>query len=136
MAAIQEKEVEDHLQIALEEVGEIKPWYAKEVNCWVFEHPNYPVSCGEDTAEDVIAKYPLYLKEFIRYRLIDRLDPFMEAETRGRGGARPGAGRPKKKSKTVTKSIRLSEPLADVAKWLRKHPEAIPEVQKLMRKYA
>jgi hypothetical protein len=45
-------------------------------------------------------------------------------------------GRPKKKGKILTKSIRLSEPLAGLAKWLRKHPEAIPEVQKLMTKYA
>jgi hypothetical protein len=136
MATIQKKEIEKHLQIALEEVGEIKPWYDKEVDCWVFEHPNYPVSCGEDTPEAVIAKYPLYLREFILHRLADRLDPLVEKATKGRGGARPGAGRPKKEQKTLTKTIRLPTDLYGAALWLRQHPEALPEIKKIMKKYA
>ena len=30
------KEIDQHLKIALEEVGEIRPWFDKEVNAWVF----------------------------------------------------------------------------------------------------
>lgn len=86
MATIEEKEIMEHLEIALAEVGEIKPWYDVAVSCWVFEHPNYPVSCGEDTPQEVLDKYPLYLKEFIRHRLIQRLDPLVEATTKGRAG--------------------------------------------------
>ena len=128
--------IEKHLQVALREIGEIKPWFDKEVNCWVFEHLNYPVTCGEDTPEEVIAKYPLYLEEFIIHRLENRLDPLVEKETKGRGGARPGAGRPKKVEKTVTKTIRFREDLYPAALWLRQHPEALPDIEKLMRKYA
>ena len=29
------KEIESHLKIALKEVGEIKPWFDKEVDAWV-----------------------------------------------------------------------------------------------------
>lgn len=125
-----------HLQLALEEVGEIKPWYDKNVNCWVFEHHNYPVSCGEDTPEEVIAKYPLYLKEFILHRLDDRLDPLVEKATKGRGGARPGAGRPIKEQRKITKTLRFSENLYGAALWLRQHPEALPEIRKIMKKYS
>jgi hypothetical protein len=136
MATIQEKEIKKHLELALKEIGEIKPWYDEEVSCWVFEHSNYPVSCGEDTPEEVIAKYPLYLREFILHRLSDRLDPFVEKATKGRGGARQGAGRPKKEQKKATRTLRFSEELYGVALWLRQHPEALPEIQKIMRKYA
>ena len=135
MAAIK-KEIEIHLHIALEEVGRIKPLFDKEVECWVFEHPNYPVTCGEETPAEVIERYPLYLKEFIKHLLENRLDPLVEKETKGRGGARPGAGRPKKEKKTVTRTIRLSDDLYSTAVWLRQHPEALPEIQKIMRKYA
>lgn len=129
--APEEKKIGDHLQIALKEVGQIKPWYDPEVSCWVFEHPNYPVTCGEETAAEVIAKYPLYLKEFIHYRLMDRLDPFVEAETKGKAGKRLDTSQ-----KTPSRSLRLPEPIADVAVWLRHHPEAIPAVHRLMKKYA
>lgn len=80
------EEIEIHLQIALEEIGDIKPWFDKNINCWVFEHPLYPVTCGEDTKEQVIGKYPLYLKEFVKHRLENRLDPLVEKATTGRGG--------------------------------------------------
>ena len=134
--ATSKKEIETHLKKALKEVGEIEPWFDKAVNCWVFEHALYPVTCGEDTKEEVIAKYPLYLHEFILHRLENRLDPYVEEATKGRGGTRPGTGRPKKEKKLITKTIRLSMDLYPAALWLRQHPEALPEIQKIMRKYA
>lgn len=133
--AASKKEIETHLKRALKEVGEIKPWFDKEVNCWVFEHDHYPVVCGEDSKEEVIAKYPLYLKEFIKHRLENLLDPFVEKATKGRGGARVGAGRPKKEEKKPTKTIRLSEDLYSAALWMRKHPEVLPEIQRIIQRH-
>jgi hypothetical protein len=137
MATIQEEEIEKELKIALIEIGAIKPWYDEEVSCWVFCHPLYPsVECGEDSPEEVLRVYPLYLREFISHRMINRIDPLAESKTKGRGGARPGAGRPKKPIKTINKSMRLPPNIANIAGWLRIHPEAIAEVQQIMRKYA
>ena len=89
------KEIDSHLKIALEEIGKIKPWFDKDVDAYVFEHPSYPVEYAGETEEDVIKGYPKYLREFIRHRLNNKLHPLMEKETKGRGGKRPGAGRPK-----------------------------------------
>ena len=38
------KEIEEHLQIALKEIGEIKPWYDRSLKCWLFSHDLYPRS--------------------------------------------------------------------------------------------
>jgi hypothetical protein len=35
------KMIEKYLQVALKEIGEIKPWFDEEVNAWVFEHKAY-----------------------------------------------------------------------------------------------
>jgi hypothetical protein len=94
MASKEEKEIEHHLKLALKEVGEIKPWFNKEFNAWIFSHKLYPVEYAGDSKEEVIQNYPLYIKEFIKHRLQDRLSPLMEKKTKGRGGKREGAGRP------------------------------------------
>ena len=83
------------LVIALKEIGEIKPVFDKKCKEWVFSHELYPVEYGGETPEEVIKNYPLYLKEFIKQRLDHNLAPFVEKKTKGRGGYRPGAGRPK-----------------------------------------
>lgn len=69
------KEIEEHLKLALEEVGKIKPWYSKDFKTWIFYHPLYPVEYSGDTKEEVIKNYPLYLREFIKHRLQDKLAP-------------------------------------------------------------
>lgn len=130
------KEIDKHLKLALKEIGKINPWYDKEVNAWVFESPLYPVGYAGDSKEDVISRYPLHLREFILERLNDNLNALVEKETKGHGGARHGAGRPKGSTKTSTKQIRIPENLYKATLWLRQHPEALPEIQKLMRKYA
>src|SRR6267378_2076703 len=89
------KEIARHLKIALKEVGEIRPWFEKEVNAWVFEHKSYPVGYSGDSKEEVIKNYPRYLREFIKQRLNDNLAPSVEKRTKGRGGKREGAGRPR-----------------------------------------
>jgi len=63
------KEIKKELTIALKEIGEIKPEYDSKLKDWVFSHPSYPVECGGSSCEEVIGKYPLYLKEFIKQKL-------------------------------------------------------------------
>lgn len=125
------KEIEQNLKIALKEIGKIKPWFDKEVNAWVFEHPKYPVGYAGKTSEEVIEKYPLHLREFILERLNDNLDPLVEQQTKGHGGKRPGAGRPIGSTKEPTRQIRV--PL-DIAEWL-KRPGVIPQMQNIIRAY-
>jgi hypothetical protein len=84
--------VDEHLKMAMEEIGPIKPWFDPEVNAWVFEHKLYPESYGGDTVEEVIERYPLYIRQFIEHRLIGDISEFTEARTLGRGGKREGAG--------------------------------------------
>ncbi|NGX61027.1 MAG: hypothetical protein K940chlam9_00505 [Chlamydiae bacterium] len=124
------KEVKKHLEIALKEVGKIKPWFDEEVQAWIFSHSKYPVRYAGDSKEEVIKNYPLYLQEFIEERLKRNLSPLVEKRTKGKGGKREGAGRPKGTAKE--KKIRIYLP-EDVASWM-KHPGVIPEVRKLMAK--
>ncbi len=125
------KEIEKHLKRALEEVGEIKPWFDKDVNAWIFEHKAYPVEYNGESKEEVIENYPKYLREFIRHRLNDKLHPLMEKATKGRGGKREGAGRPKGTKKAIpTKVVRLPQ---DIAEWME-NPSSIPQVRQLIAK--
>jgi hypothetical protein len=124
------KEIDRHLKIALKEIGEIKPWFDKDVNAYVFEHPSYPVEYAGDSEADVIKGYPEYLREFILHRLDDRLHPVMESETSGRGGRRPGAGRPKGTKKSQTRVMRLPK---DIAAWMQK-PGSIPQIRQFIAK--
>ncbi len=130
MASKEEKELELHLQIALDEIGEIKPWFSKEFNTWIFFHSLYPVEYSGDTKEEVIQNYPLYLKEFIKHRLQDQLSPIMEDKTRGHGGKRQGAGRPKG-SKEEKERVYLPK---DIARWI-KQPDTIAHIRQLIRSY-
>ena len=131
MASKEEKEIEQHLKIALDEIGEIQPWYSKEFRAWIFSHNLYPVEYAGDTEEEVIKNYPLYLKEFIKHRLRESLSPLMEKKTKGHGGKRFHAGRPigsKKEEK-----VRIYVP-KDIASWL-KHPQTIPHIRSLIHAY-
>jgi hypothetical protein len=80
------KEIKEHLEIALNEVGNIKPWFDKDVNEWIFFHSNYPVEYGGESPEEVIQNYPKYLQEFIKHRLDNNLNPLTEKKTKGLGG--------------------------------------------------
>jgi hypothetical protein len=117
------KEINDHLKKALKEIGNIVPWFDKEVNEWIFSHRLYPVEYGGQSKEEVIKNYPKYLREFIAHRLDNPLEHQLEKETQGRGGKRPGAGRPKGSKKTSpTKIVRLDVQIAD---WVKKHENDI-----------
>lgn len=109
------KEIKEHLKIALEEIGYIKPRFDKNYKTWVFNHPAYPVEYSGDTEEEVIKNYPNYLQDFIEERLNDNLSEFTEQKTKGRGGKRKGAGRPEGTKKEPTKRVTL--PL-DIADWI------------------
>lgn len=125
------KEIEEHLQIALAEIGKIQPKYSKKYGAWIFEHPSYPVGCEGDSAEEVIKKYPRYLKQFIKERLNYNLADFVEAQTKGHGGKREGAGRPSGSKKEP--KIRIYLPV-DIAKWIKNHPESVTQFRYFMAK--
>lgn len=111
------QEIEKELIIALKEVGKIIPWYDREVKAWIFSHDAYPsVECGGFSAEEVKEKYPFYLREFILHRLNGNISPLTERETKGHGGYRPGAGRPKGTTKEHKQRIYVPE---DLAEWLK-----------------
>lgn len=124
------KEIDKHLKIALKEIGQIKPWFDEDVNAYVFEHPSYPVEYAGETKNEVVKGYPKYLREFILHRLDNRLHPLMEKETKGRGGKRLGAGRPKGTKKSPTKVVRLPK---DIANWIEK-PNSIPQIRQFIAK--
>lgn len=125
------KEIKKHLKIALEEIGKIEPWFDKNVNSWIFEHPDYPVGYGGNSKEEVIKKYPLYLEEFISERLDDHVSPSVEKRTKGKGGIREGAGRPIKPNKET--KVRVYLPL-DIAGLLKK-PGVITHLRELIQAY-
>lgn len=124
-------EIKKELKIALSEIGTITPWFDKDFNAWIYANPLYPVECEGESFEEVIKKYPKYLEIFIEHRMKGKLDAFKEKKTKGKGGARPGAGRPKGSTKELTKQIRVP---ADIAEWL-KYPETITHLRMLMESY-
>lgn len=121
------KEIKEHLKIALQEIGDINPWFDAEFNTWIFSYPAYPVEYSGDSKEEVIKNYPLYLRDFIEERLNDNLSPFTEKKTTGRGGKRKGSGRPKGTIKEPTKRVTL--PL-DIAEWISR-PDTIAHLRGL-----
>ena len=114
--------------MALKEIGEIKPRFSKEFNAWIFSHDLYPVEYAGDTKKEVIQNYPLYLKEFIKHRLQDRLSPLMENKTKGHGGKREGSGRPKGSKE---EKIRVYLP-KDIA-YLLKEPGMLAHLRGIMQ---
>lgn len=129
--SIKEKELKKEVKKALSEIGPIKPWFDENFNAWIFSHPLYPIECEGINEKDVIKKYPKYLEVFIEHRLQGRIDAITEKNTKGKGGVRAGAGRPKGSIKEPTKQIRV--PL-DIADWI-KQPETITCIRHLMNTY-
>jgi hypothetical protein len=125
------KEIDLHLKVALEEIGKIRPVFSKRFNLWIFKHPAYPdVEYAGDSEKEVIENYPLYLRDFIKHRLNAKIDPLVEKKTKGRGGKREGAGRPKGTKKEQTERISLPK---DIAQWI-KHPGSITKLRALISK--
>ncbi len=126
----EKKEIEEHLKIALKEIGEIKPWFDKNFQTWIFYHDLYPVEYSGDSKEEVISNYPLYLKEFIKHRLQEKLAPIMKKKTNGRGGERIGAGRPRKSESEEEQKVRIYLP-QDIVNFL-KRPGVISSIRNLI----
>lgn len=125
------KEIKTHLEIALKEIGKISPWFDNEVDEWIFSHVKYPVEYGGESAEEVIQNYPKYLSEFIKQRLNGNLSSHIEKKTKGHGGKREGAGRPRGTVKEEKERITLP---ADLADWFKADPAAIELTRKTMQK--
>lgn len=124
------KEVLAELHIALAEVGKITPHYDEDYQSWVFSHPAYPsVEAIGDSAQECAARYKGWLAEFIQHRMQGRIHPTDEKTTSGRGGWRPGAGRPKGTTKTQTRTIRVP---VEIAAWLKADPVHMDQVRRLM----
>lgn len=126
------KEIKEHLEIALEEIGAIEPWYDKKFKNWIFSHPHYPVEYAGDSKEEVIKNYPLYLRDFIKERLNENLNSLVEKETKGRGGKRQGAGRPIGTKKEPKSRIYLPN---DLVNWFKHNPQAILQMRKFIQKH-
>lgn len=121
--------IKNEVQIALSEIGTISPWFDKKFNVWIYSNPLYPIECEGESAEDVIKKYPKYLEVFIEHRLKGKLDSLNERKTKGKGGAREGAGRPKGTLKEPTKQIRVP---VDIAEWI-KTPGMIFHIREMLK---
>lgn len=63
----------------------------------------------------------------VKHRLNNNLNPLTENKTKGHGGSREGAGRPKGTKKEPTKRVTLPN---DIASWIVQ-PQAIEQVRKL-----
>lgn len=123
--------IKKEVKIALSEIGTIRPWFDKDFNVWIYSNPLYPIECEGNTPEEVIQKYPKYLEVFIEHRMKEKLDAVNEEKTKGKGGARPGAGRPIGSTKEPTKQIRV--PL-DIAAWLD-HPGTIDHIRQMIQAF-
>jgi hypothetical protein len=121
-------ELKQHVDIALEEIGLIQPWWSDADQMFMFEHPAYPwVMHADPNPEATKAGYIRALTGWIQDRLANNVADFAETTTTGRGGLRQGAGRPK--LKVPTRTIRLPEPIVN---WL-KYPENRQKVERLMQ---
>ncbi|MEW6667635.1 MAG: hypothetical protein AB1512_20700 [Thermodesulfobacteriota bacterium] len=123
--------VEKELKNALKEIGEIKPWWSEDDKMYVFEHETYPTLMHADSDPDEVVKgYERALRRFIQYRMRGQVAESVERITSGRGGYRPGAGRPKGSTKGKTRRISLPE---DVAAWLKEDPAHIEKLRAMMK---
>lgn len=131
MASEEENEINQHLKLALDEIGDIKPWFDNDFQTWVFYHHLYPVEYSGDSKKEVIKNYPLYLKEYIKHRLQGRLALLMESKTKGHGGKRAGSGRPKKSKEEQKVRVYLPK---DIAAWI-KQPNVIQDIRHFVNAY-
>jgi hypothetical protein len=117
---------------ALTKIGTIEPWYEKDVASWVFENEAYPaVRAAGGSVEEVIEIYPLYLKDYLEEELKGNVSPLAKSTfSGGRGGSRPGAGRPKGSKRSESSTI-IRLPLY-VVDWL-KTPENRAQLESLAK---
>ncbi|MBK8190933.1 MAG: hypothetical protein IPK79_10845 [Vampirovibrionales bacterium] len=120
-------ELDRHFDMARAEVDGVQPQWSPEDQMYLVEHPAYPMVMHADPdPEKALTGYFRALRQFVKYRLAGEIADTTEQATSGRGGAREGAGRPRKNE---TKTVRLP---VDMADWLRdqKHQD---QVRRLMQ---
>ncbi len=121
-----ERLVDRHLKVAIEEIGPIQPWFMEKSQEWFFDHPAYPVSCSGNSKIDVTKRYPLYLREFIWYKLKESYPDFPEENISG------SLGNPEEHFDLgLKKQIHLPE---DIADWLESDPCHLQDIRRLMRR--
>lgn len=125
--------IKRQLQIALDEIGPISPIFCDEDQVFCFRSPLYDFEAFGDTPTDCIKTYVNWLEEFIAERMKGNLAPDIERNSPGRGGKRPGAGRPKGTSKTEdTIVIRMPKRIGD---WVKSNKNAtIKLLEEAMKK--
>jgi hypothetical protein len=122
--------IDPEIQVALAEIGPIEPWWSEDDEMFVFEHPAYPrVMHADPDKQEAVNGYVRALRTFIEYRMAGKVTDAVERSTRGRGGMRPGAGRPKGTVKNPTLLIRLP---VDVATWLKADPANLDTVRRII----
>jgi hypothetical protein len=107
-------EIKKEVHLALKEIGTITPWYDRNFDTWLYSNPLYPIECEGTSEEEVVEKYPKYIEVFIEHRMKGTLDHVNEKKTKGKGGARSGAGRPKGSVKEQTKQVRVPLDIAEI----------------------
>jgi hypothetical protein len=123
-------DIHQEILVALAEIGPVEPWWSEEDQMFVFEHPSYPwVMHADPSLEETKYGYLRALRTFIQDRLNNTVADSTERTTRGRGGLRPGAGRPKGSTKEPTKMVRLP---IDVADWIKADPAHLEKVRNMM----
>jgi len=129
------KEIDENLKIALKEIGKITPHFDKRFNAWIFSHSLYPdVEYAGNSIKEVVKNYPLYLREFIKHRLNQNISKDVEKKTKGRGGKRIGAGRPKGSKKISKKRVYLPKEVAkDVVEFFEQ-PDSVSIFKELIAK--
>ena len=125
------KRIDKEIQIALNEIGPIEPIWSEVDRMFYFEHEAYPaVIYGAKDREATIEGYKRVLREWVEDRLTGNISASIERITSGRGGRRPGAGRPRKEP---TEAVRVQKDILDVVNWLREDPKRADRVRKLMQ---
>lgn len=119
-------EVICELEKVLVEIGEIQPVWDNECGEFVASHPEYAsIDAPGDTVEEAIQTFHRLLCQFLQERINNNLAPHVERMTSGRGGKRPGSGRPKS---SPTTTIRLP---SEIANWLKDNSH-LDQVRNLM----
>lgn len=122
------KKLDQAVKTALAEIGNISPIWSEEDQMYYFQHPLYPdVIFADEKAMLIEPGYKRILRDFLKDRLAGELADATEANTKGHGGRRDGAGR--KKRDMPTKSIRLP---IDIATWLSE-PSHVDQVRQLIQ---
>lgn len=128
---MQNEALKKHLDMALQDIGDITPWWSEDDGMFVFEHAAYPrVMYADPDKALVVNGYRRALSHFIEARLSGKLSVEADKVTSGRGGYRVGAGRPKKQPTT---QVRVPDDILDVVNWLRQDPSRAVAIRRLMQ---